>query len=393
MPRLAGDLAGIINHKLDALQPSPIRAFDAKISKIPGIIKLTIGEPDLNTPDHVKAAAIKDIQKNDTHYAPQTGKPEFKQAIANYLQRTRGVSYNPDGEILVTVGATEGAFATMSTLLNTGDKVILPTPLWSPYFKFVQLPGGTPVQVDTSADGFMLTPEKLEAAIEREGKGVKAVVLNYPSNPTGREYSADQLEALAKVIAKHHLYAVTDEIYSKLVYGVKHTSIAKFIPERTILISGLSKSHAMTGWRCGYVAGPAEIIKEMAKFHALSVMTVTDNVQAAGTEALNNGDADALAARDIYQKRRDLMVAGLEKMGFKMMKPQGAFYIFPEIPVKYGTDDVKFCEELAEKAKVGLTPGSAFGLGGAGHVRLSYAASTENLQTCLDRIKQFLAKN
>lgn len=320
------------------------------------------------------------------------GKKELRDAISAYLKRTRGVDYDPDSEIVVTVGATEAAYCTLTALLNTGDKVICPTPLWSPYFKFIQLPGATVVQADTEKDGFMLTPENLEETIKREGNGVKAVVLNYPSNPTGREYTADELEALAKVIRKYHLYAITDEIYSELVYGVEHVSIAKFIPERTIIISGLSKSHAMTGWRLGYVAGPQGIVKQISKLHGLVVMTVTDNVQAAATEALNNGAADAIAARDIYQKRRDLMVDGLTKLGFKMLKPQGAFYIFPEIPEEYGTDDLQFCKDLAKKAKVGLTPGSAFGKGGAGHVRLSYAASTENLQECLKRIKAFLGK-
>jgi aminotransferase len=210
MPRLAEDLSGTINHKVDALLPSPIRAFDAEISKIPGIIKLTIGEPDLNTPDHVKEAAIADIKKNDSHYPPMNGKKELRDAISAYLKRTRGVDYDPDSEIVVTVGATEAAYCTLTTLLNTGDKVICPTPLWSPYFKFIQLPGATVVQADTEKDGFMLTPENLEETIKREGNGVKAVVLNYPSNPTGREYTADELEALAKVIRKYHLYAITD---------------------------------------------------------------------------------------------------------------------------------------------------------------------------------------
>jgi aminotransferase len=392
MPRLAEDLASTINHKVDALLPSPIRAFDAEISKIPGIIKLTIGEPDLNTPDHVKQAAIDDINQDDSHYPPMSGKKELRDTISAYLKRTRGVDYDSDGEILVTVGATEAAYCTLITLLNTGDKVICPTPLWSPYFKFIQLAGATVVQADTEDDDFMLTPAKLEETIKKEGQGVKAVVLNYPSNPTGREYTADQLAALAKVIRKYHLYAITDEIYSELVYGVEHVSIAKFIPERTIIISGLSKSHAMTGWRLGYVAGPQGIVDQITKLHGLVTMTVTDNVQAAATEALVNGQKDPLAARDIYQKRRDLVYAGLTKLGFKMMKPQGAFYIFPEIPAEYGDDDLKFCQELAKKAKVGLTPGSAFGKGGAGHVRLSYAASTEDLQEALRRIQAFLGK-
>ncbi|MRG62041.1 amino acid aminotransferase [Limosilactobacillus reuteri] len=390
MPELSADLYGTVSHKLDALQPSGIREFNKEVSKIPGIIKLTLGEPDMATPEHVKQAAIRSIEEDDSHYAPQMGKPELLEAISDYIQNTRDVHYDPQTEIIATVGATEALDATLFAILNTGDKVVVPTPIFSLYFPLIKMTGATVVQVDTSADNFVLTPEKLEEVLEEEGKGVKAVILNYPSNPTGREYPQEVLAGLAEVIKKHHLYAIADEIYSELVYGVEHYSIATMIPERTIFISGLSKSHAMTGYRLGYVAAPAEIMANISKMHAFLVTTVTNNVQVAAAEALTNGLDDPLEFRKIYQHRRDLLVAGLKKLGFEMLTPEGAFYLFAKIPAQFGTDDVAFAKQLAKEAKVGVTPGSAFGKGGDGYVRLSYASSDKNLTEAIKRIGEFL---
>lgn len=390
MPELSADLYGTVSHKLDALQPSGIREFNKEVSKIPGIIKLTLGEPDMATPEHVKQAAIRSIEEDDSHYAPQMGKPELLEAISDYIQNTRDVHYDPQTEIIATVGATEALDATLFAILNTGDKVVVPTPIFSLYFPLIEMTGATVVQVDTSADNFVLTPEKLEEVLEEEGKGVKAVILNYPSNPTGREYPQEVLAGLAEVIKKHHLYAIADEIYSELVYGVEHYSIATMIPERTIFISGLSKSHAMTGYRLGYVAAPAKIMANISKMHAFLVTTVTNNVQVAAAEALTNGLDDPLEFRKIYQHRRDLLVAGLKKLGFEMLTPEGAFYLFAKIPTQFGTDDVAFAKQLAKEAKVGVTPGSAFGKGGDGYVRLSYASSDENLTEAIKRISEFL---
>lgn len=390
MPELSADLYGTVSHKLDALQPSGIREFNKEVSKIPGIIKLTLGEPDMATPEHVKQAAIRSIEEDDSHYAPQMGKPELLEAISDYIQNTRDVHYDPQTEIIATVGATEALDATLFAILNTGDKVVVPTPIFSLYFPLIEMTGATVVQVDTSADNFVLTPEKLEEVLEEEGKGVKAVILNYPSNPTGREYPQEVLAGLAEVIKKHHLYAIADEIYSELVYGVEHYSIATMIPERTIFISGLSKSHAMTGYRLGYVAAPAKIMANISKMHAFLVTTVTNNVQVAAAEALTNGLDDPLEFRKIYQHRRDILVAGLKELGFEMLTPEGAFYLFAKIPTQFGTDDVAFAKQLAKEAKVGVTPGSAFGKGGDGYVRLSYASSDENLTEAIKRIGEFL---
>lgn len=392
MPTLAKDLNETVNPRVAAISPSGIRSFDAHVSKIPGIVKLTIGEPDLNVPEHVKQAAVQSIVENDSHYTSNRGKIELRKAISGYLERTRGVHYNPETEIVATVGATEALAATIFSLINEGDKVIIPTPAFSLYFPLVSLAGGTPVQVDVSEDDFVLTPELLENVLKKEGPAVKAVLLNYPVNPTGREYPREVLEGLAKVIADHHLYVFADEIYSDLVYGVEHTSMATLLPDRTIFISGLSKSHAMTGYRMGYFAGPKEAIDNITKLHSFLVTSITDSTQAAAIEAYTNGDEDPVKARAIYQKRRDYVLKSLNDMGIETVPPQGAFYIFAKIPASYGTDDMQFALDLAKEAQVGVTPGNAFGAGGAGWVRLSYAASDEDLHTAMERMKPFIEK-
>ena len=277
------------------------------------------------------------------------------------------------------------------SILNPGDKILVPTPVWALYFQLIKLTGAIPVQIDTSKDGFILTPEHLESVLQNEGKGAKAIILTDPSNPTGRVYPETTLKALAEVITKYHLFSVTDEIYGELVYGNNvHHSLSQYIPERNILISGLSKAYAMTGWRLGYIAAPADIMKTIQKVNAFLVTSVTDNVQAAAIEALNNGQADPFESRKIYEDRLKFMKAGLEKLGFKMSTPQGAFYIFAKIPDTFGTDDEAFANELATKAKVGVTPGRYFGKGGQGYVRMSYASSTEQLQEALKRIAKFV---
>lgn len=392
MPTLAKDLINTVNPRVAEISPSGIRSFDAQISKIPGIVKLTIGEPDLNTPEHVKQAAIKSIEDNDSHYTPNRGKLALRQAIAGYLKRTRNVDYDPETEIVATVGATEAVAATIFALIKEGDKVIIPTPIFSLYFPLVSLAGGIPVQVDVMDNDFMLTPDLLEKVLEKEGPAVKAVLINYPVNPTGRQYPREVIEGLAKVIEKHHLYAITDEIYSDLVYGVEHVSMATLLPERTILISGLSKSHAMTGYRLGYLAGPKAAIDNINKIHSFMVTSLTDSTQAAAIEAFNHGQDDPVKAREIYQKRRDYLSSALEDMGVEFVPPQGAFYIFAKIPASYGKDDMKFALDLANEARVGVTPGSAFGAGGEGWVRLSYAASDEVLHTTVERMKPFIEK-
>ncbi|PAK98943.1 amino acid aminotransferase [Lactobacillus kefiranofaciens] len=391
MPNLSSDLTPIINKRLNNLSASKIRAFDQKVSSIPGIIKLTIGEPDLNTPDHIKNAAIRDIQANDSHYAPQAGKPELLDAISNYLERKIGIHYDPTSEICATVGATGALNDVFMALLNPGDKILVPTPVWALYFQLIKLTGAIPIQIDTKKDNFILTPQHLRHVLDGRDKGAKAIILTNPSNPTGRVYPAEILKELAEVIKEYQIYSVTDEIYAELVYDtVKHHSLSEYIPDRNILISGVSKAYAMTGWRLGYIAGPKEIMQSICKINAFLVTAVTDNVQMAAVEALNNGHDDPKEAKKIYELRLQFMKTGLEKVGFEMATPQGAFYIFAKIPEQYGTDDEQFAFELAQKAQVGVTPGRYFGKGGEGYVRLSYASSNEQMQEALKRIINFV---
>lgn len=390
MPNLSSSLAGLHNQQLNVLAPSGIRGFDKKISSVDGLIKLTIGEPDLDTPEHVKQASVDSILNNDSHYADQTGKKELRDAIVNHLANKYDLKYDADSEVIVTVGATEALYSTFASILNKGDKVIVPTPTFALYFPIISILGGEVIKVDTSDDGFILQPEKLQAVLDEHGDSVKAILLNYPSNPTGVEYSKDDLIKLAAIIKEHPMYVLSDEIYSDLTYGVEHYSIASILPEQTIYISGLSKSHAMTGYRVGYICGPQEIMKKIGMVHAFVVTSVTNSAQVAAAEALKNGENDPVEMAKIYQERRDILCDGLTKLGFSMPEPKGAFYMFAKIPSEYGLDDEKFALDLAYEAKVGVIPGNAFGPGGEGYIRLSYASSKEVIEEALKRIEKFL---
>ena len=390
MPKLDAELKTTINDRLAAVPPAQIRAFDEEISAIPGLVKLTLGEPDFAVPEHVKEAAINSIQNDDSHYSASKGKIELRQAISKYLEQSRHVQYDPATEIVVTIGATEAVTATTFAMLNPGDKVIIPTPAFSLYFPSVSLTGAEPVKVNTADDGFLLSADRLEEVLAKEGSAVKAVLLNYPNNPTGRSYTEDELRALARVIEKHHIYAIVDEIYSSLMYDHPFYSLATLLPEQTILISGLSKSHAMTGYRLGYVAAPAEFIAAMSKMHSFMVTAPNDTAQAAAIEALENGEDDPQEFKQVYRQRRDKLAAAMREMGFEIALPDGAFYIFAKIPAEFGEDDMAFARKLAHKAKVGVIPGNAFGPGGEGHIRLSYAAADAVIDTAIERLQNFM---
>ncbi|MDE6376866.1 MAG: pyridoxal phosphate-dependent aminotransferase [Ligilactobacillus sp.] len=377
------------NHKIESIAVSDIRQFDMEVSQIEGIIKLTLGEPDFNTPEHVKQAAIAAINADQSHYTPNSGIMELRHAAAKYYEEKYDLAYTPE-QIVTTVGATEAIAASLQTILNPGDTVLMPTPVFPIYAPISQLNGADVLQVDTSADGFILTPEKLRATLEaNKDKNIKAVVLVYPSNPTGATYTKEQLVALAKVIAEYDIWALCDEVYAELTYEGQHVSLASFLPENTIVISGLSKSHAMTGWRLGFILGPKDFSEQVVKAHQYMVTAPTTNVQFAALEALTKGKDDALSMRKKYQARRDFMRQALEDAGFEVVKPDGAFYLFAKIPAKCGRDSWKFVRELAKKAKVALIPGVSFGQGGEGYVRLSYAASMDDLRQASERIKKF----
>lgn len=378
-----------VNKKFADTKENYIRYFDAQISSVPDILKFTMGEPDFDMPTFVKEAAIQAIENNFTHYAPSAGIPELRHEIVKFMKRHYELEYDADQEILVTVGVTEALSVAANALLNPGEKVVIPAPYFSLYDNVIKTAHGLPVYVDTSEDGFVLSAEKLDAILTKEDN-VKYVLLNYPSNPLGTSYSADELKALAEVIKKHDVYCVADEVYADLVYdGFQHTSIAKFIPERTIVLNGLSKSFAMTGMRVGYMAIPKDIYQTFYVVHQSTVTCVATPVQMAAAAALRDGDAEMEKMRQAYEERRNYLIPELEKLGFEIPTPDGAFYLFLKIPESHNQDDKAFALELAREAKVGLIPGSAFGDGGVGYLRWSYAASLDSLKEAVKRLDQY----
>ncbi|MBM7617176.1 aminotransferase [Weissella uvarum] len=389
MPDVKPTLANQHNQQLAKILPSPIRVIDAEFSKVPGLIKLTLGEPDFAVPEHIKAAAKQAIDDDDSHYAKPNGHAELRQTISQYLsQRFDTPVYDPDTEVTVTMGASEALYATMAGLFNPGDEIIIPTPSFPMYEAIAEILDLQVVELNTAPD-FRLTPEKLEPVLTAH-PNAKGILINYPSNPTGVAYNEQEVAALADTLRQHDLIVISDEIYAELVFDAKHTSLAKLLPEQTILVSGLSKSHAMTGYRMGYVAGPAELMQHVTKMHQFLVTTAPGPMMAAANEALKNGLDDAKTMRDAYRERRDLVLEGMQAAGFEVIRPSGAFYLFAKIPDELGMDDMTFIRDLAQEALVGVAPGSIFGAGGEGHIRLSYAASTEELTEAMKRIQTYM---
>lgn len=383
-------LVNHMNHEIAAIQPSDIFAFNAEIANIPGIVRLTLGEPDFNTPEHVKQAAIESIEADESHYAPSNGTLALRTAAAEFLATKYDVHYDPASEVIITAGATGGIYTALTSILNPGDEVLIPTPIFPLYIAIVKLAGATPVFMDTSDNGFVLSPDQLQTALAAHPK-TKAVVLNFPSNPTGVTYRHDDLKALAAVLADQPIFVLSDEIYSELTYGEPHESIANYLPTQTILLNGVSKSHAMTGWRIGIMCAPKAITAQLGKIHQFTVTSTTTNAQAAATEALKNGLDDAQVMKREYQERRDYLYDALNDLGFQSAKPEGAFYLFSKIPAGLPQNSMAFCRELAHEARVALIPGSSFGPGGEGYVRISYAASMADLKTAVTRLRTYVA--
>lgn len=382
------------NKNLDKIEVSLIRQFDQSISDVPGIMKLTLGEPDFTTPDHVKEAAKAAIDANQSHYTGMAGLPALRQAAADFVKTKYNLSYNPDNEILVTIGATEALSATLTAILEPGDTVLLPAPAYPGYEPIANLVGAEIVEIDTTANDFVLTPEMLEKAILEQGDKLKAVLLNYPTNPTGVTYSRKQIKELADVLKKYDVFVISDEVYAELTYSNEpHVSIAEYLPEQTILINGLSKSHAMTGWRIGLIFAPAVFTAQLIKSHQYLVTAAATMAQFAAIEALSVGKDDALPMKAEYLKRRDYIMDKMSALGFKIIKPDGAFYIFAKIPAGYEQDSFKFCQSFAREKAVAFIPGVAFGQYGEGYVRLSYAASMETITIAMDRLKEFMEEH
>lgn len=392
MPVITSELLKKINPVMEQLQPGSIRAFDEQVSDIEDIIKLTLGEPDFDAPEKVKAAAIASVENNESHYAKTPGNLELRQAMANFLARKYDLHYAADNEILVTLGATEAIQITLATILEAGDEVIIPTPTFPLYESDVISLVAIPVFVNTQSDGFVLTPERLATTLAAHPTA-KCLVFNYPSNPTGVTYTGAQLAALAAIIKQYDIFVMSDEIYSELTYTQQHVSMAQYLPEQTILISGASKAYAMTGYRIGLLAAPAALVQHITKLHQYAVTTHVNSAMAAATVAFNECDAEIATMRAAYQARREMLVQAFTEMGLSVASPDGAFYLFIKIPAEFGDDDFKFAVTLAQEAKVALIPGSSFGPGGEGYVRLSYAASETKLNTAVTRIQTYLAAN
>lgn len=379
-----------LNDHIKTIKPSGIRKFFDIANEMEDVISLSIGEPDFQTPWHIRDEGIKSLEKGKTWYSPNRGFMELRQEIANYYERRFGIPYDYKNQTLVTVGGSEAIDLAFRTLIQQGDEVIIPEPSFVCYEPLAVMAGGTPVIIRTkNEDNFRLKAKDLEAAITPKSK---LLVLPFPNNPTGAIMEREDLEEIAKVVLKHDLLVLSDEIYSELTYGGKrHVSIASLdnMYERTIVINGFSKSYAMTGWRLGYALGPAPIIAQMTKLHQYGIMSAPTTAQYAAIEALRNGDRDVCKMRDEYDMRRRLVVDGFNEMGLSCFEPLGAFYVFPCIK-STGLTSEEFCTRLIMDKHVAVVPGTAFGECGEGFVRVSYSYSLKHLKIALERIKEFL---
>jgi len=382
------------NPAIAAVPKSGIRKFFDIVQTMPGAISLGVGEPDFVTPYHIRNAAINSILDGETQYTSNWGRISLRREIARYLQKRYRLSYNPENEVLVTIGASEGIDLAMRALLTPGDEVLVPEPSYVSYCPSVVFAGGVPVPIPTSAErNFALTAEELENAITPR---TKALILPYPNNPTGAVLDREGVQKLRDVIVRHDLIVISDEIYSELSYGPEgHVSIAGLpeMRERTIYLNGFSKSFAMTGWRVGYVCAPAELMDVMVKIHQYTIMCASTQGQVAAEEALRQGReddyADVQTMRQSYDHRRRLMYGAFCDMGLSCFEPLGAFYVFPSIQ-KTGLSSEEFCERLLHEKEVACVPGTAFGACGEGHIRCCYATAVEKLDIALSRIADFV---
>ncbi len=381
----------LTNAKVARIPASGIRRFFDLVSDAAGVISLGVGEPDFVTPEAFRAAAIRSIREGKTKYTSNYGIRPLRVAIAEHTGRLRGLRYDPEREILVTVGVSEAVDLALRATLNDGDEVILADPSYVAYVPGIVLAGGVPVPVPTDErHDFRLRPEDVAAAVTPRSR---AILLGFPNNPTGAVLTRDDVAGIAAIARERDLLVYADEIYDRLVYGTEHVSVASLpdMKERTIYLAGFSKSYAMTGWRVGYACAPAEVIEQMMKIHQYTVMCVPTAAQYAALEALENGEAEVRRMVAEYDRRRVYMWRRFNEMGLACFEPRGAFYCFPRVADTGLTDD-EFCERLLREEKVVVVPGNAFGARGAGHVRACYAASLEQIGEACDRIARFVSR-
>ncbi len=378
----------------DAVQgiaPSGIRKFFDLVAETKGVISLGVGEPDFVTPWHIREYSIYSLEKGQTMYTSNHGLLELREELAKHITANYHVDYDPREEILVTIGVSEAMDLALRVLLNPGDEVLIPEPCYVSYKPCTSLAGGIPISIHTKAENqFRVTPEELEAAITPK---TKALILCYPNNPTGAVMPKEDLEKVARVVEKHNLIVISDEIYDKLTYEGEHTCFATLpgMRDRTILLNGFSKAYAMTGWRIGYAAGNPEFIAAMVKIHQYTMLCSPITAQKAALEALRNGESQMLEMVKQYNQRRRLVYEGFNNLGLDCFEPKGAFYAFPSIKAT-GLSSEEFAHELLKEEKVAVVPGTAFGDSGEGHIRCSYASSFDNLKEALVRIERFVKK-
>jgi len=383
------DYESCIPSRIQEIKPSGIRKFFDLVSGRPDVISLTVGEPDFVTPWHIRMAGIESLEKGKTYYTANAGLMELRTEISRYLERRFQAHYDPQKEIIVTVGGSEAIDLTFRALLEPGDEVIIPLPSFVCYEPLARLAGGTPVIVETKEENkFRLTAEELRAAITPK---TKLLVLPYPNNPTGAILTREDLEAIERELRGTNILILSDEIYGELTYGREHCSCAAMpgLAERTILASGFSKAYAMTGWRMGYLCAPAVIAKQILKLHQYGIMSAPTTAQFAAIEAMRNGDEDVQMMREEYNRRRRYLTAGLRSIGLSCFEPEGAFYVFPCI-AGTGLSSEDFCRRLLEEYDVAIVPGNAFGDCGEGFARISYAYSVQHISKALERMESFL---
>lgn len=378
-----------LSKKVKDIKPSGIRRFFDIAKEIEGCISLGVGEPDFDTPWHIREEGIYSLERGKTYYTSNSGLKELREEISNYLNRKQNISYNYQDEILVTVGGSEAIDIALRAMINPGDEVIITTPCYVSYEPCTVLAGGIAKTIPLKKENeFRLTKQELEAAITSNSK---ILLMNFPNNPTGAIMEYEDLLAISEVIIQNDMIVISDEIYAELSYGKEHVSIASIpgMKERTILINGFSKAYSMTGWRLGYACGPKEIIKQMTKIHQFCIMCAPTTSQYAAVEALKNGDVDVLMMKENYDERRRFLLNRFKEMNLPCFEPKGAFYAFPDIS-QFGLSSEEFCLRLLQEQKVVVVPGTAFGQSGEGFIRISYAYSIEDLKKALARVEQFI---
>ncbi len=384
-----------ISSRVEQLAPSGIRAFFDLVLGMKDVISLGVGEPDFVTPWHIREKAIFSLEEGFTSYTSNKGMLELRKQITHFLKHRYGMGYDPEEEVLITVGVSEGLDLAARAILNPGDQVLIPEPIYVSYRPVVELAGGSAVLLETNVgNGFKLTPDSIEKACSKGRKGcVNALMINYPCNPTGASYTRNELLAIARVIKRHNLLVISDEIYDELTYDFDHTPLASLegMKERVIYLNGFSKAYAMTGFRIGFACGPSQVIAAMTKIHQYTMLCAPITGQMAAQEALKNGFQAVQEMKGEYMRRRRYIVSALNEMGLKCHLPDGAFYVFPSIQ-STGETSMGFAQNLLKEKKVALVPGTAFGSSCEGYVRISYASSYENLKEAVIRMKDYLGR-